>query len=122
LRAVWRLTHPAPPLPVETPRAQKAAAAVAHVSLYVLLFFMPLSGYVGLAARGRTITVAGLFDLPNLVPQGLALARRAQSLHENAQYVLYALLAVHIGAALYHRFVLKDGVLARMWPGVGSSA
>jgi cytochrome b561 len=62
------------------------------------------------------ITIFGLFDLPRLVPRGLKLSAAAQNLHDNGQYLLYALLVLHIGAALYHRFVLKDGILQRMWP------
>jgi cytochrome b561 len=115
-RALWRVTHPAPPLPAAMPRAQKVAAAVTHGSLYVMLFALPITGYIKLAAFGRDITVFGLFNLPNLMPQDRELSVTAQDLHAYGQYVLYALVALHVGAALYHQFVLKDGLLRRMLP------
>ncbi len=114
-RTTWRLTHPAPPLPPETPRYQKIAATLTHVLLYVTMVAMPITGYLGLAARGRDISMGGLFDLPRLVPLSRPLSVNAQNIHSYGQYVLYALLALHIAAALYHHFIVKDGILRRMW-------
>lgn len=115
-RLGWRLTHPAPKLPSAMSRSQKIAAAVTHGTLYLILFVLPVTGYVGLAARGRPITMFGLFDLPNVVTRSLKLSAAYQNVHNNLQYILYALLILHVGAALYHQFVIKDGLLGRMWP------
>ena len=114
-RALWRVTHPAPPLPGDTPRNQRLAAAATHILLYVTMFALAITGYTGLAARGRDITIAGLFNLPLIVPMDRPLSVTSQALHNYGQYLLYALLALHVGAALYHHFVLKDGLLRRMW-------
>ena len=116
-RLYWRLTHTPPPPPEGFGRGQRIAAAVTHGSLYLFLLGMPISGYIGLAARGRPIEVFGLFELPHLTPRSFDLSANAQSLHYYAQFALYALVALHILAALYHHFVLKDGVLRRMLPG-----
>ena len=116
VRVGWRMTHAAPKLPDAMPRSQKIAAAITHGTLYLILFVMPVTGYVGLAARGRPITIFGLFDLPNVVGRSLKTSAAYQNVHDNLQYVLYALLLLHVGAALYHQFVVKDGMLARMWP------
>ena len=115
-RLGWRLTHPAPKLPAAMPRSQKIAAAITHGTLYLILFALPITGYVGLAARGRPITLFGLFDLPNVVTRSLKTSAAFQNVHNNLQYILYALLILHVGAALYHQFVIKDGLLSRMWP------
>jgi cytochrome b561 len=114
-RTIWRLTHAAPPLPSDMPRNQKAAAVATHILLYVAMFTLIATGYTELAARGRDITIAGLFDLPLIVPLNRPLSVASQSLHSYLQYVLYALLALHIGAALYHQLILKDSLLRRMW-------
>ena len=119
-RVVWRLTHPAPPLPAETPPSQKIAATMTHALLYATMLALPITGYIALAARGRAISMAGLFDLPRVVPLDRLLSVTAQNLHDYGQYVLYVLLALHIGAALYHHQVLKDGILRRMWIERGS--
>jgi cytochrome b561 len=116
IRAGWRLTHAAPMLPATTPHYQRWAATATHVALYFMLFALPVTGYVSLAARGRTISLLGLV-LPNWAPLSLQLAAQAKFIHATSQYVLYALLVLHVGAALYHRFVMNDGILERMWPG-----
>ena len=115
-RLAWRIGHPAPPLPADMPRSHKVAAHVTHAALYLLMFALPVTGYIGLAARGREIGIFGLFNLPNVLPLSRKLSAASQNLHDNGQYVLYALLLLHVGAALYHRIVLKDGILERMLP------
>ncbi len=115
VRIVWRLTHAAPPLPPAMTLPQNWAATVTHVSLYLLAVILPLTGYTGLAARGRVISFFGVFELPQGEFRDFDLAREAQFFHESLQYVLYALVAAHIVAALYHQFVIRDGLMARMW-------
>ena len=114
-RVVWRFTHPPPPLPATMPRSHKIAAAATHATLYAMLFAFPITGYIGLASRGRDISMFGLFSLPRLIPRDIGLSAGSQNLHDYGQYALYGLLALHIGAALYHHYVLKDGLLHRMW-------
>ena len=47
--------------------------------------------------------------------------RTAKTLHwlilALANYAMLALVGLHVGAALYHYFVRRDGVLQRMLPG-----
>ena len=116
LRLVWRLTHRAPPLPPEMTAFQRFAAWATHVSLYVLTLALPVTGYISEAARGRDTGFFGLFLVPQLAPLDRALARITKDAHSYGQYVLSALVIAHVGAALYHRLVLRDGVLTRMWP------
>ena len=115
-RLAWRLTHNAPPLPPETSLAIRAAAWVTHASLYAIALLMPVSGYISVAARGRETTFFGLFEVPRVGPLDRALSLNMEQAHRYGQYVLYALVLAHIGAALYHRFLLKDGIFERMWP------
>lgn len=115
-RLIWRLTHPVPPLPANIPGPQRLLAGLTHTLLYVTLLALPIAGYVAVAARGRETRYFGLFEVPQWAPLSRALSQNATTIHVYGQYVLYALLAAHIGAALYHHFVLKDDVLARMWP------
>jgi cytochrome b561 len=115
-RLAWRLTHPAPPLPASMPAFQRAAAGLTHALIYVTLLAMPIAGYIAVAARGRETRYFGLFEVPQWAPLSRLLSQNATTVHVYGQYLVYALLAAHIGAALYHRFVLKDDVLARMMP------
>lgn len=116
-RLYWRLTHKPPAPLANLPRGQRIASTITHGTLYLFLLGMPISGYIGLAARGREIPVFGLFNLPHLVPRSFDLSASAQSLHYYAQFAMYAIVALHILAALYHHFILKDGILQRMLPG-----
>ena len=115
-RLVWRLSHPAPPLPQSMPALVRRGAFVTHVTLYALTFAMPVSGYISVAARARETTFFWIVDIPRWVPLDRGLSRTAEFLHTNGQYVLYALLIGHVGAALYHRLVLKDLIFQRIWP------
>jgi len=115
-RGVWRLTHPAPPLPHTMPILQRHLAHATHALLYVIAVAMPITGYIAVAARGRETSFLGLLPVPILVPLDRALAHNAESIHVYSQYALYALVAGHVGAALYHHFVTRDDILRRMWP------
>lgn len=116
VRLVWRLTHPAPPLPPTMSKIQRLLASVTHFALYAIAFAMPLTGYASVAARGRETIFFGLFQVPALLPLNRALSNLSETLHIYGQYLLYALVAGHVAAALYHHFVVRDDILKRMWP------
>jgi cytochrome b561 len=58
----------------------------------------------------------GLTPLPALVPIDPDVADTFSELHETTAWVLTALIAAHVAAALWHHFMRRDGVLASMWP------
>lgn len=115
-RLAARFTRRTPPLPPTMPKYQVVAASITHILLYVSLIAFPVTGYLSLASRGRAVSMFGLFDLPRLVPRSLSTSAAATDLHVYAQWALYGLVALHVVAALHHQFVVKDGVLMRMWP------
>jgi cytochrome b561 len=45
IRLAWRSTHPAPPLPKDTPRVMQLISQLTHWLLYALLLLMPVTGY-----------------------------------------------------------------------------
>ena len=116
VRLVWRLTHPPAPLPATMPDWQRRVAGLSHLALYGLMIVMPLSGYVRVRAGGFPIEGLDALGLPTLVPRSKPLADAASSLHELAAWALMAVLALHVGAALHHALIRRDGVWARMWP------
>jgi cytochrome b561 len=116
IRLGYRVTHPAPPLPMSVPRWQQFAAGNVHTALYVLLIFQPIIGWLGANAFGAQVSIFGLFNLPMLVAKDEPLAERILTVHDYVGYTIAGLLVIHIGAALMHGFVRKDGVLQRMWP------
>ena len=118
LRLAWRLTHRPPDLPARLPSWQRRAAAASHVALYVLMVAMPLSGYVRVRAGGYPIEALDAMGVPALVPRSEALAKAASTFHQVAAFALIGVIAIHVGAALQHALIRRDGVFQRMWPPV----
>lgn len=116
LRVLWRLRHPAPPLPMSVPVWQQQAAGALHRLLYVLMLVLPVSGWLMSSAKGVQTVYLGLLPLPDLLSKDDALGELLGVVHVALAYTLAALACMHIGAALKHQFVDRDGVLARMLP------
>lgn len=112
-RVFWRFSNPTPRLPQGTPRWQAAAAHGTHLALYALMFVLPFSGWMMSDAKGYHPNFFGL-PVPVLGEVDRAAGRWLGDVHEYGAYMLMALIAVHFGAALYHQFVVKDGILMRM--------
>ncbi|MCU0912180.1 MAG: cytochrome b [Rhodobacteraceae bacterium] len=119
LRIVWRLRNPAPPLPGHMAGWQAGIARLTHLALYVLLVILPVAGYIRVRAGGFPIESLDALGLPALVPRSDALAETAKAVHYFAGLAIAAVVAMHVGAALLHGIVLRDGVFSRMWPPVG---
>ncbi|PZX14469.1 cytochrome b561 [Palleronia aestuarii] len=115
LRVGWRMADP-PGERARLPAWQERAAALNHAALYLLLFVMPLSGYIRVRAGGFPVEALDALGIPSLVPRSENLAGIAQGVHFYAAWALGLLVALHVAAALYHSVVRRDAVLARMWP------
>ena len=87
-----------------------------HLLVYTLLLAQPLLGWLYVSARGREAALWGL-PLPALIAKNRELAEQIHDWHELAGWLLLALIGLHAAAALYHHFVLRDGVLRRMLTG-----
>lgn len=116
VRVGWRLTHPAPALPVTMPQWEQRAAAAAHAALYVLIVIIPITGWLYSSATGIPTVYLGLVQLPDLVPKDKPLAAQLKLVHISLNYTLFVIVCIHAAAALKHHFVDHDEVLARMAP------
>ena len=116
LRLAWRLRNPTPLLPGTLKPYERALARITHVMLYVLLFAMPLSGWMMSSARGFPVSWFHLFQLPDLVPKNKALYEALLTTHGTLAAVLAVVVALHVAGALKHHFIHKDDVLRRMLP------
>ncbi|KVV28393.1 hypothetical protein WK78_09630 [Burkholderia cepacia] len=113
-RLAWRATHTPPPLPGSVPAWQARIAGALHGVLYLLLFLVPLTGYVHRLAGAHPVSFFGIADLPMLVSRDEPLRLLTDALHRALVLTLGLLLAVHVAAALKHKFVDRDGVAERM--------
>ena len=115
LRLLWRLTH-RPPADLPMPAWQARAAHAVHGLLYLTFFAVPLSGWAYSSAAGFPIVWFGVLPLPDFVPVDKALAHQLKELHEALAWGLALLVLAHLGAALKHHLIDKDGLLLRMMP------
>lgn len=113
LRVVWRLNHAPPPLPASMTPFQKRMAHVGHLGLYGLMALVPIIGIALSFRRGETLDF-GLFQIASPLTADRAAAKPIKEIHELAAYALFALVGVHVAAALWHQFVVRDGLMARM--------
>ena len=99
------------------PPWQIASARIVHWLLYLLLFVLPILGWINASWRGMPIVMFGLRIAAACrhARAGLELDRRRSFLLAN--YLLLALVGLHVLAGLYHYFIRRDGVLQRMLPG-----
>ena len=116
VRLVWRASHKPAPLLVTMPHWQRVAANAVHVLLYVLLFAIPLSGWLMSSAKGFQTVYLGMLPLPDLLSKDKVLGDALAALHEVLNFALLALVVAHVAAAVKHQFVDRDGTLARMLP------
>jgi cytochrome b561 len=116
LRLAWRSLNPRPALPDTLKPYQRVLARWTHALMYLLLFAMPLSGWMMSSARGFPVSWFGFFQLPDLVPKNRALYEALLTTHGTLAVALGALVTLHAAAALTHHFMLKDDVLRRMLP------
>ncbi len=115
VRLLWRLTH-RPPADLPMPDWQRLAAHAAHVSLYVLFFAIPLVGWAYSSAAGFPVVLFGVLPLPDFVSPDKALAEAIKPWHGRLAWLLALIVIAHVGAALKHQFIERDGLLSRMWP------
>lgn len=116
-RLVVRAVNPPPPLPSFVPSGQAKLAHAVHMLLYLLLIVMAVSGYVRVVSGGFPLEVWDAIGVPRLAPRSDAIAGLASQVHWIVRFGLVALILVHIGAAIYHGMVRRDGIVRRMWPG-----
>ncbi len=112
-RLLWRVTR-GRRLPLADKGALNLVSKGTHWGLYALLAAMVLAGMFLTWTRGDSIF--NLFTIPAYDPGDRALAHQVQDVHATIGWVILALAGLHAGAALVHRYLWHDGVLARMLP------
>ncbi|MEP4053374.1 MAG: cytochrome b [Litorimonas sp.] len=120
LRLIWRLTHKPPALPDGMKGWEIFAAKVTHIGFYALMIGVPLLGWAMVSASTLPIEnqLFYLIPLPDMpgVDASKEAAERLKFLHEVGAKLILLLFVLHVGGALKHHFVAKDGTLARMIP------
>jgi cytochrome b561 len=114
VRLVNRLRHRPPPLPADLPPLQVFAAKASHWLLYALMFAMPLLGWATASASGFPVRMFGSMNLPAIVPHDSVLYGYLRSAHGWLGMLLFAVVLLHLAAALFHAWVRRDEVFPSM--------
>ncbi|MET3713502.1 cytochrome b561 [Sphingomonas trueperi] len=117
LRLPLRLATGAPALPEDLAPAQKQIAWGSHVLLYATLVTLPLIGWGMLSAGGYPVRLCSGIVLPPILPHDLALYAVLRAAHTAIALAFFALILLHLAAALMHGLVRRDGVLRSMTTG-----
>ena len=115
LHLIVRWHYGAPPLPSDMPEPMKLAARLSHVLFYLLMIAMPLIGWTMLSTADYPVVVAGI-QLPAILPPNPELHSMLWNSHRLLAFCFFALILVHLAAALFHALVRRDGVFDAMAP------
>jgi len=113
IRLAVRLRYGAPALPLDLPEPIKLAAYLSHYALYALMIAMPLIGWAMLSAAQYPVVLWGVW-LPRIVPQSASLHTALWNAHFYLGFLFFALILMHLAAALFHALIRRDGVFDSM--------
>jgi cytochrome b561 len=114
LKIGWQLYSPIPDTTTQLKSWERIGANVMHKLLLALMFLIPITGYIISTSNGKVVDTFGWFDVPALISKNTELRDWAIELHYYMAYGIAVMLIGHIGAALKHQFINKDGALSKM--------
>lgn len=114
-RLWWRITHRPPALPPESGELSRRLSYPVHLLLYLLIFVIPVLGIVTFIWHGRVFDF-GLFKVDPGIHRERAIFHPTEEIHGYLAYALFALIGVHVLAALWQHFFRHNRILLRMWP------
>ena len=114
LRIILRFRYGAPSLPKSMSKWQIIAAQVGHYGLYILMGALVMTGIISATYASDPILVFNSYDLAFANHNDNAF-RIVRGIHEFCTNAIIALIFIHILAAIYHHFVLKDSTTSNMF-------
>jgi cytochrome b561 len=118
IRLAVRLRYGAPPLPADLPEPMKLAAHLSHYALYALMIAMPLIGWAMLSAAKYPVVLWPGVWLPSILPLSSSLHTALWNAHFYLAFLFFAVVLLHVAAALFHALIRRDGVFDAMAPGL----
>lgn len=116
LRVLWRATHTPPAKLASIPDWQHKIAEGMHYLLYILIFAVPISGYLYSYAAGVPVVYLGLWQMPAPIAPDPELKATLKTVHYVLTMTMAAAVVAHALAALKHHFIDRDVTLKRMLP------
>jgi cytochrome b561 len=116
MRLVWRQFAQFPDWPASMSRAMRGAAHSVEYLLYGLLLLQPILGLLYTNAKGGRLNLFFVYHLPPLIDRNDELGEQLIAAHGLVANILFVVIALHAASALFHHFILHDGVLDRILP------
>lgn len=107
IRVFNRLLHNAPKLPETIKKSEQNLAKIIQFSLYIMMFIMPISGYLMSNSFGYDVYLFSL-KMPTLIEKNYELGKIFSKTHGYCAYLLVLALILHISGAMKHRFFDKN--------------
>jgi cytochrome b561 len=116
VRFVNRVLNRPPPFPATMSRAERMAATLSELTMYGLMFVLPLVGWGMLSAARYPIVLYGPLHLPFILPHDVMLYAVLRKTHTILAYLFFLTFIAHFGAIMFHTLIVRDGMLKRMAP------
>jgi cytochrome b561 len=116
IRFVNRQLSPLPAFPATMSRAERLVATASELTMYGLMFALPLIGWGMLSAARYPIVLYGSVHLPFILPHDALLSAVLRKAHTILAYFFFLTFLAHFGAILFHTLIVRDGILKRMAP------
>jgi cytochrome b561 len=116
IRFVNRLVNPPPPFPATVSRLERLAAIASEITMYALMFALPLVGWGMLSAARYPIVLFGSVQLPFILPHNAMLFAILRKAHTVLAYFFFLMFLAHLAAILFHTLIVRDGLFQRMAP------
>lgn len=114
LKLAWALLSPLPKLDGGLNKWEYGAAWFTHKILWMMIIFLPLTGYLISTSADAPISFFALFDFPAVMSVSNDLRDMSITAHYYLAYVGAVFVVVHLLAALKHHFINKDDTLRRI--------
>lgn len=93
---------------------ERLLARLVYLAFYIVMFGLPISGYVMSVTGGHPVAWFGI-SVPSLLEKNEGLGHLAHEVHEAFGYIIIALLVLHIGGVIVHAMRDRINLLKRMW-------
>ncbi|MDC1112083.1 cytochrome b/b6 domain-containing protein [Candidatus Pelagibacter sp.] len=112
IRLIFKLLTPTPDFKGSAFPGQKFIAKLNHLFLYLALLTITISGIFKKLFNGESLVI--FFKKINLA-YNFEFSEQFYSIHVLANYTLIGLIGLHILAVLFHKFLLKENILKRVF-------
>lgn len=115
-RLCWRFVDRPPPEPDDMPAWTRYLSRATYVLFFAALLAMPISGYLLSAGAGHPPILFNLIATPPIVPKAPAVSALGKTVHLAGQWLIYALILLHLAGIVFHVAIRRDRTLERMLP------